>query len=838
MFRYHALTFGLLAALGLPTAHAQDDPQQLLIRQGHFWQAQEKPERAAEAWNRLLELDAAQVDALYGLGAIALDKGNTAQARKYLARLQAVEPLPRQALQLEQDIHLSSSVNSKELEEARLLVDNGERAQASQHYRQLLGKREPQGLIAREFYNNLGFLDEHWTEARAGLERLVRERPDDSIAALFLAQQLARRESTRPEGIRALAKLTAREDIQGYAEEGWRLALTWIAEPKPADAPLFEHYLKTHPDDEEIHALLAKARNAPAKPAAWKPDPDVARGLAALDRKDLAGAEKAFAKRLKASPNDPDALGGLGVVRQQQDKLEDAEFLLTKAVRQPRGGSWKKALGEVRYWRLLDSSRQATGNAALALVQQAIALQPNNTEGLRQRANIHLADGNFVQAEADYRQVLQRKPADADAQRGLIDTMVQAGRTEEALTLIDQLPTESRDALGNLGELRANQAMQRARIAEAKGDQAGARQALEQALQHDPNNAWARFALARIYLQLGAVPEARSLIDGLLTSNPDDPQALYVSALLSAELGEWQKADEALRRIPVSARTADIQQLASDTTFQLQLQQISQLSAAGRKQDARVFLARTVPLAEGRPERQSALAQAYASQVGNVDFAATLHWTLGEWTYAVDTHPVRGDGEHGRIWIFTDVTADLLMAAELRRLASSDPLTGVPNRRHFEESSAQIIAAKEAGGRCVAVLMLDVDHFKKINDTHGHPVGDEVLKVVARRCRDALREHDLFARFGGEEFIALLPSTSAEEAPLAAERLRSVIAAEPVHVDGLQVPVTISVGGAVGETLPGADKALLELLVGQADEALYAAKANGRNRVMMGGPAA
>ncbi|TYP63581.1 cellulose biosynthesis protein BcsC [Stutzerimonas stutzeri] len=612
MFRYHALTFGLLAALGLPTAHAQDDPQQLLIRQGHFWQAQEKPERAAEAWNRLLELDAAQVDALYGLGAIALDKGNTAQARKYLARLQAVEPLPPQALQLEQDIHLSSSVNSKALEEARLLVDNGERAQAAQHYRQLLGKREPQGLIAREFYNNLGFLDEHWTEARAGLERLVRERPDDSIAALFLAQQLARRESTRPEGIRALAKLTAREDIQGYAEEGWRLALTWIAEPKPADAPLFEHYLKTHPDDEEIHALLAKARKAPAKPAAWKPDPDVARGLAALDRRDLARAEEAFAKRLKASPNDPDALGGLGVVRQQQDKLEDAEFLLTKAVRQPRGGSWKKALGEVRYWRLLDSSRQATGNAALALVQQAIALQPNNPEGLRQRANIHLADGNFVQAEADYRQVLQRKPADADAQRGLIDTMVQAGRTEEALTLIDQLPTESRDALGNLGELRANQAMQRARIAEAKGDQAGARQALEQALQHDPNNAWARFALARIYLQLGAVPEARSLIDGLLTSNPDDPQALYVSALLSAELGEWQKADEALRRIPVSARTADIQQLASDTTFQLQLQQISQLSAAGRKQDARVFLARTVPLAEGRPVRQLALAQAYA----------------------------------------------------------------------------------------------------------------------------------------------------------------------------------------------------------------------------------
>jgi len=237
-----------------------------------------------------------------------------------------------------------------------------------------------------------------------------------------------------------------------------------------------------------------------------------------------------------------------------------------------------------------------------------------------------------------------------------------------------------------------------------------------------------------------------------------------------------------------------------------------------------------------RCENHEELERAYAAQVGNVDFAARINWTLGEWTYEVDTHPIRGDGEHGRIWIFTDVTADLLMAAELRRLASSDPLTGVPNRRHFEESSTQIIAAKEAGGRCVAVLMLDVDHFKKINDTYGHPVGDEVLKVVARRCREALREHDLFARFGGEEFVALLPSPNISEVPVAAERLRNAVAAEPIHVEGQQIVVTISVGGAIGEAVPGRDKKLLETLIAQADEALYTAKANGRNRVMMAGP--
>lgn len=236
-----------------------------------------------------------------------------------------------------------------------------------------------------------------------------------------------------------------------------------------------------------------------------------------------------------------------------------------------------------------------------------------------------------------------------------------------------------------------------------------------------------------------------------------------------------------------------------------------------------------------RCDNHEELEQAYAAQVGNLNFATTLHWVMGERTFEVDTHPVRGNGEQGRIWLFTDITADLLMAAELRRLASSDPLTGVPNRRHFEERSAQIIAAREATGRSVAVLMLDVDHFKKINDTHGHPIGDEVLKVVARRCREALRERDLFARFGGEEFIALLAAPTADEVPATAERLRIAISGAPVHVGGLRIDVTASVGGAMGEALPGSDARLLEQLVARADEALYQAKADGRNRVRISG---
>lgn len=227
------------------------------------------------------------------------------------------------------------------------------------------------------------------------------------------------------------------------------------------------------------------------------------------------------------------------------------------------------------------------------------------------------------------------------------------------------------------------------------------------------------------------------------------------------------------------------------------------------------------------------LATAYAAQVGNIDYAMIVHWSMGERTYEVDTHPVNGDGQHGRIWLFTDVTAELRMAAELRGLALSDPLTGLPNRRHFEEQSARIVASADTQARVITVLMADVDHFKRVNDSYGHPIGDEVLKAVAKRCRGVLRDRDLLARFGGEEFIALLATSAEEEAPLVAERLRAAIANAPIRVGDLAVNVSISIGVASGMATGSAHEDVLGRLIAQADAALYRAKQSGRNRIVV-----
>ncbi|RZF63098.1 diguanylate cyclase [Sphingomonas populi] len=232
-----------------------------------------------------------------------------------------------------------------------------------------------------------------------------------------------------------------------------------------------------------------------------------------------------------------------------------------------------------------------------------------------------------------------------------------------------------------------------------------------------------------------------------------------------------------------------------------------------------------------RCDNHAALDTAYAAHVGNVNYAVSMHWIVGERTYEVDTHPVSGDGQHGRIWLFTDVTAELQLSARLRGLADSDSLTGLSNRRYFEQRSAQIITAAQGDGRGIAILMVDVDHFKQINDTYGHPVGDEVLKAVAARCQEALREHDLIARFGGEEFVVLLATSGNDEAGMVAERLRQAIARVPIAVGDVDITVSVSIGAATRDALDGNDRNVLQMLVARADSALYDAKRDGRNCV-------
>jgi diguanylate cyclase (GGDEF)-like protein len=157
--------------------------------------------------------------------------------------------------------------------------------------------------------------------------------------------------------------------------------------------------------------------------------------------------------------------------------------------------------------------------------------------------------------------------------------------------------------------------------------------------------------------------------------------------------------------------------------------------------------------------------------------------------------------------------------------ATTDPLTGLLNRRGFFEAAGALTTRKRRTMAPISVLAFDLDHFKSINDQHGHAVGDAVLQMFAKVARDTLRASDVVGRLGGEEFVALLPSTLAEAA-IAGERVRAALAAASLVRNGQRVAATVSIGVS-----SGSPAAAVDLLITRADDALYRAKANGRNRV-------
>lgn len=162
----------------------------------------------------------------------------------------------------------------------------------------------------------------------------------------------------------------------------------------------------------------------------------------------------------------------------------------------------------------------------------------------------------------------------------------------------------------------------------------------------------------------------------------------------------------------------------------------------------------------------------------------------------------------------------------LRTLSETDPLTGIYNRRHFLDTVRSQLTLAQRHCFPTSVLLIDFDNFKAINDAHGHLAGDRVLVAASGIIRGVLRDSDTLARFGGEEFIGLLPHTAREGAQMVAERIMAAIRDHDFQHDGQSIPVTVSIGGVTCET----SESSLERMTSLADSLMYEAKQAGRDR--------
>lgn len=199
-------------------------------------------------------------------------------------------------------------------------------------------------------------------------------------------------------------------------------------------------------------------------------------------------------------------------------------------------------------------------------------------------------------------------------------------------------------------------------------------------------------------------------------------------------------------------------------------------------------------------------------------------WTL------ISMVPIVYDGEPADLAAVVDITERKAIEETLRRLATTDALTGVANRGHFMQRASAELERARRYGRPLSVVMLDIDHFKQINDRHGHAGGDEVLRAVTATCVGLVRQQDTVGRLGGEEFALLMPETEIEPATLLAERLRTATAALHVTlISGERVSLSASFGVSALQAEDSVDT-----LLARADGALYASKNGGRNRVSVG----
>ena len=547
------------------------------LDQANYWRAQNRLQDAESALERLLLLEPDNAEALVSLTQLQAERGDRAAAQASLTRLRAAHPGDPRIAAVDQSIR-QGSIDPAGLAEARRLAQDGRNAEAVARYQRLFRGGEPPTGLAVEYYDTLSGTESGGDAARAGLGRVLGANPNNLRAQIAYAQLLTNQEQTRAEGIQRLASLAQIPEVAAAAGKAWRQALEWLPISAPS-IPAYQGWMAGHPNDGGISTRLEQARN-PAHTPADEAAAIRSTGFAALNGGRIKDAEVAFQAALEKNPQDPDALGGLGLVRLRQGNVAEARSLLSRAIAaDPEHKSrWEQALAGASVGEDYAAARAAIQRGDLGAAERqlrAIIARGGDVGG----AQAMLADvlgrrGDLAGAEAQYRAVLARQPKNADALVGLAQVLGKQGRSTEAEALLEQAQSAGDSRV--VGRIRTDALRQQAA---ATKDPIAKEALLRAAAAADPTDPWPRLELARALLAAGRKLEARQVMMEVTSGAHPSNDALRAGALFAAEDGRPNDAAALVGRLPAAARTPDMRAVLAQGQLQSDIRNAVSLGA-------------------------------------------------------------------------------------------------------------------------------------------------------------------------------------------------------------------------------------------------------------------
>ncbi len=528
-----------------------------LFSQATFWRANNRPDLARDALERVLAVEPDNARALRGMGELALAADDRDGARQWLDRLRERAPGSEDAARLQAALR-REQISNGDLMEARALAKAGDAGAAVARYEALFDGAGPPPDLALEYYQTLAGVDARWREARDGLQQVVRRNPDDPAARQALAEVLTYRQATRDQGIEQLAGLWRdQERLQVIAP--WRQALLWLPQ-EPASADALRDYLAVRPDDEVVRERLDSVLSGSGGAA-------VADAYDALEAGRLSAARRGFQGVLEDDPDSAEAVAGLGLADLRQGRFGAAEQRLARAIRMApdRRADWAPALEDARFYGRLAEARalneqQNYDQALQAVIPLARAGGRRGRDAALLQGDILLAQDRPQVAETVFRDLLESDDANSDARVGLVRSLMAQERYDEANRIYAGLPAEERMRYGYVRDQQSQVLRERAQALIDDGQVYAGEALLHEAVAAAPRDPWARLALAKRMQARGQSGQAAAMLEPL--EAPDaEPEALLAAAQFAADQGRWQHALDLLDRLPADARDSDSQAL-------------------------------------------------------------------------------------------------------------------------------------------------------------------------------------------------------------------------------------------------------------------------------------